>query len=423
MSSYEHTRCKLHHQVGIALFFPLLLTVTIVIFLSATPSRAVGHAQAVQARVVHGVLPGGQSAQIWLGLIPEFADAQIKVIAEWDRPFPAANGLNFFIFDEQQLRRLDDGRASFSAIALAAGSPRFELTTPDYAIGAGFNATGWAAYALVLVNESAADATFTLRVTNAFVTDTAMQVTALDEAVLPMPLPTITTTLQPPTALLTTPGFITTTTLFTVWPPSSISPVTGTVTGTVTVSVPITTGLTTTALTTTALTTTLVTTPVNVVATATPVDAPISPRSLPIAPQARTGLGSNKRFMSVSGVLATIGTQQILRLQPTKAQGQILLGLVADEQGGALPTTTDALNFWVFDEAGFSQYLTGTSPTTVAVSIGKPVFRSPTNERAAGFRSTTLQPYTVVIYSEVTLPVTYTFRVAGAQIIENFYVP
>lgn len=379
-----------------ALVFPCFLVVTLLTLVGITSHAVVG-AEPVQARVVHGILRGGQSAQIWLGLTPEFADAQIKVIAEWDRPFPAANGLNFFIFDEQQLRRLDDGRTSFSALALAAGSPRFELTTPDYAIGAGFNATGWASYALVLVNESAADAAFTLRVTNAFVIDTAAQVTALDEAALPSPLPILTSTVPPPTAFLTTPGFITTTTVFTVG--SALPP---------TVPAPITAVATTT---------------VTAIATATPVYTSTASPPVTLAPLARTGLGQNKRLISVSGALATLTTQQILRLQPTKAQGQILLRLAADEQGSASPQTTDTLNFWVFDEAGFSQYLTGATPTTVAMSAGKPVFRSPTNERAAGFRTTTIQPYTVVIYSATTLPVTYTFRVEGAQILENFYLP
>ena len=392
MGSYELPLRKCF----MALVFPCLL-VFILLTLVGVTSHAVMGAQPVQARVVHGVLRGGQLAQIWLGLTPEFADAQIKVIAEWDRPFPAANGLNFFIFDEQQLRRLDDGRTSFSALALAAGSPRFELTTPDYAIGAGFNATGWASYALVLVNESAADATFTLRVTNAFVIDTAAQVTALDEAVVPSPLPAITSTVPPPTAFLTTPGFITTTTFFTLGsplPPTAPMPITAVVTITV-----------------------------DAVATATPAYTSTAAPPATLAPVARTGLSQNKRLISVSGALATLTTQQILRLQPTKAQGQILLRLVADEQGRATLQTTDALNFWVFDEAGFSQYLTGATPTTVAMSAGKPVFRSPTNERAAGFRSTTMQPYTVVIYSTTTLPVTYTFRVEGAQILENFYLP
>lgn len=392
MGSYELP----FRKCFMALVFPCLLVVILFTLVGVTSHAVVG-AQPLQARGVQGVLRGGQSAQIWLGLIPEFADAQIKVIAEWDRLFPAANGLNFFIFDEQQLRRLDDGRTSFSALALAAGSPRFELATPDYAIGAGFNATGWASYALVLVNESAADATFTLRVTNAFVIDTAAQVTTLAEAAPPGLLPTITSTVPPPTAFLTTPGFITTTTFFTLGSPlPTTAPAPVTVMATMTV---------------------------DAIATATPVYTSTASPPATLTPLARTGLGQNKRLLSVSGALATLTTQQILRLQPTKAQGPILLRLVADQQEGATPQTTDALNFWVFDEAGFSQYLTGAPPNTVAMSAGKPVFRSPTNERAAGFRSTTMQPYTVVIYSATTLPVTYTFRVEGAQILENFYLP
>ena len=53
---------------------------------------------------------------------------RITILAEWDRLFPANNGLNFFIFDEQQLRRLGEGNSSFSALALAAGSANFATT-------------------------------------------------------------------------------------------------------------------------------------------------------------------------------------------------------------------------------------------------------------------------------------------------------
>lgn len=394
MSSYERTR----RTFWIALLFSLLLAFCLLTFVRTPSNHATIYAQSIQARTVQGVLRGGQAAQIWLGLLPEFADAQIKVIAEWDRALPAANGLNFFIFDEQQLRRLDDGRTSFSAIALAAGSPRFELTTPDNAIGAGFNATGWASYALVLVNESAADASFTLRVTNAFLVDTAAQVTPLEGLAAPPPPPTLANTIQP-TALLTTPGFITTTTFFTLWTPP----------------VPTASALTTTLITTVAL-------PV-ATATATPLPVMTTTQPVTVAPQARSGLGQNKRVTSVIGALAAPSTQQVLRLKPTKAKGQLLLRLVADDQTSITPGIVDSLNFWVFDETGFSQYLAGAVPSSMALSAGKPVFRSETNERVAGFRAASVEPYTVVIYSAATQPVSYTFSVEGAQVVENFYIP
>lgn len=392
MSAHERTR----HTLWITLSFPLLLTFGLLTFIKPPASQAAMSAQPVHARTVQGLLRGGQSAQIWLGLTPEFADAQIKVIVEWDRAFPAANGLNFFIFDEQQLRRLDDGRTSFSAIALAAGSPRFELTTPDNTIGAGFNATGWASYALVLINESPADAAFTLRVTNAFLVDTAAQVIALEEAVPPAPLPPITSTVAPPTAFLTTPGFITTTTFFTRWAPPPV--------------------------TTTAIVTPVVpTVPVPAI-TVTPLVITVT--QIPtVVPQARSGLGQNKRVSRVEGALNAPSTQQVIRVKPTKAKGQLLLRLVPALQAAATTDMVETFNFWVFDETGFSQYLTGAPPNSVAMSAGKPVFRSATNERVAGFRAGRVEPYTVVIYSTTTLPVSYTFSVEGAQVVEAFYLP
>lgn len=390
---------RTRHAFWIALIFSLLLASGLLIFGGTPASHAAANPPPVQARTVQGVLRGNQSAQIWLELTPEFADAQIKVIAEWDRDFPAANGLNFFIFDEQQLRRLDNGRAAFSAIALAAGNPRFELTTPDNAIGAGFNATGWASYALVLSNESPVDATFTLRVTNAFLIDTAAQVTPLDSAPFAPPLSTITSTVAP-SALLTTSDFITALTfLTTTWAPPTV--------------------------TATAVATPLVTPVATATITATGAPLPVmaAPPPLTVAPQARSGVSQNKRLTRVNGALAEPSTQQVLRLKPTKANGQILLRLVADRQPTATSERSDVLNFWVFDETGFRQYLTGIAPSRVAISAGKPIFRSATNQRVAGFRATSVEPYIVVIYSVATLPVSYTFSVEGVQVLENFYMP
>jgi hypothetical protein len=335
----------------------------------------------MRARTVQGFLPGGAYAQIWLGLEPEFADAQMTVLAEWDRLFPAANGLNFFIFDEQQLRRLGEENNSFSALALAAGSANFALSTPENVLGAGFRATGWAAYTLVVLNESPQAANFTLRITNGFVIDTANQVTVLDPPLQPAPTP------SSPVAPVMTPTPLAT-------PAPTTSP-TAVITGAVPLS-----------------------------ATITPLVTPTQSPQPPLQPQARTSLGRNKRELTIKGTLTTPTEQQLFRLKPNERNGQLLLRLAVDDEGTApLPGTTE-LNFWIFDETGFRQYLIGAEPGTLALTTGKAVFRSASNERVAGLRAVDTAPYTVVIYSkQTTLPIRYTLRIEGAQILENYYLP
>ncbi len=373
----RHTRAA--SQLIVLFVLPLFLLLTLLI-LNQKSSSAAPAAQ-VRARAVQGFLPGGAYSQIWLGLEPEFADAQITILAEWDRLFPADNGLNFFIFDEQQLRRLGEGNSSFSALALAAGSANFALSTPDNVLGAGFRATGWAAYAIVVVNESAQPASFTLRVANGFVTDTANQVTVLDPPQQPTPSPVSTV------ALVMTPTPLAT--------PTPIPSPTGITTGTIAPS-----------------------------ATNSPLATPAKSPLPPLQPEARTGLGRNKRELIIKGTLTTPTQQQLLRLKPNQAKGQLLFRLAVDGVETMPSVGATALNFWVFDEDGFSQYLTGVGPASLALTTGKAVFRSSSNERVAGLRAVDTAPYTVVIYSnQATLPISYTLRIEGGQILENYYLP
>lgn len=363
-------------QLIVLFILPLFLLSTLLI-LNPKSSHAAPAAQ-VRASTVQGFLPGGAYAQIWLELEPEFADAQVTVLIEWDRLFPADNGLNFFIFDEQQLRRLGEGNSTFSALALAAGSANFTLSTPDNVLGAGFRATGWAAYALVIVNESVQDAAFTLRVTNGFVTDTTNQVAVLDPPLPPAPPPTNTAISTATIAMTPTPAVTATPAL------SQTAMITGAV---------------------------LLVTPTK---SSQPTRQPV----------ARTSLGRNKREVRIKGMLTTPTQQQLVRLKPNKTTSQLLLRLAPDEEATAAADGASGLNFWIFDEESLTQYLIGGEPSELALSTGKALFRSVSQERVAGLQTVDTMPYTVVIYSRnATLPISYTLRVEGAELLENVYLP
>ena len=68
-------------------------------------------AQTIGAKEVSGVLTGGQFAKIWLGLTPTNRGDNVTLITEWDQNFPDANGLGFFVLDQDGLTSVRNGSA------------------------------------------------------------------------------------------------------------------------------------------------------------------------------------------------------------------------------------------------------------------------------------------------------------------------
>lgn len=326
--------------------------------------------QQLRAREVRGTLTGGQFAKIWLGLEPEAPGAQVTVIAEWDRNQPADQGLNFYILDDQGVRRIGD--ETLSTIALGAGSADFVQNGPANVLGASFNANGLGPYTLVVINDSNQDASFTLRATNGFITDGSGQVT--DPS-------------APTTAVTTT-----TTTTATTAAPATTTAVTTTSATTTTAATP----AATTATTTTAVT-----------ATATP------------APAATTAVvtGGPVRTTSLSGSLPEQNDQHFLGLEPEGRDTQITLRLTIEPQDSS--ELARRLNFWVLDSTGFSQFLGGTDASDVAIAAGNRVFRGLENERVASFRATGTGNYTVIVYNNATVPGSYELSIEGGLLIDD----
>ena len=87
-----------------------LLFVTAFVSFRSIPATAAPMSQQIRAKEVTGTIPGGQFAQVWLAVEPETSGAQVTLIAEWDRNNPADQGLNFFILDDQGVRRVGEDR-------------------------------------------------------------------------------------------------------------------------------------------------------------------------------------------------------------------------------------------------------------------------------------------------------------------------
>lgn len=351
------------HKLFTAIAVALSLAVAFTTLVSATGAAApVG--QTTRAKEVRGTLPGGKFAQIWLGLEPEVSGAQVTVIAEWDRSNPAASGLNFFILDDQGVRRV--GEDPLSTIALGAGNPDFDVNAPDNQLGASFNAIGLARYTIVVSNESSQDASFTLRATNGFILDDSNQVVNPNA-----PITTTTTT-------TTTGGTTTTTTVATATPAP-----------------------------TTVVTTTAATTSTTTAATATP------------APAATTTAGAANKVTAtaLSGDLPNQDDQHFLGLQPSGSDVQVTLRLTFDPQDNS--ELARRLNFWVLNEGGLQQLVNGAEPSDIAIAAGNRVFRGQNNERVASFRASGTGAFTVIVYNNATVPGSYNLTVEGGTLIDD----
>jgi hypothetical protein len=137
-------------------------------------------AQTLQAEEVAGVLTGGEFAKIWLKLTPNNRGDNVSITTEWDRNFPESNGLGFFVLDQNGLSSVLNESQTLAQANLSAGS-RPAPNAPDNQLGALVQATG-GEYTIVLFNDSATDAGFTLRVTNGTVHDDANQVRDVNAA-------------------------------------------------------------------------------------------------------------------------------------------------------------------------------------------------------------------------------------------------
>lgn len=354
------------HKLFTAITVALSLVVAFTTLVGATSSAA-PVSQATRAKEVRGTIPGGKFAQIWLGLEPETSGAQVTVIAEWDRNNPAGSGLNFFILDDQGVRRV--GEDTLSTIALGAGNPNFDVNAPDNQVGASFNAIGLAKYTIVVSNESNQDASFTLRATNAFITDESNQVVNPNAPVTT----TTTTTTTAPVAATPTPA-------------AAVS------------------------------TTTTTTTTVAAAPTAAPTAAATTATTGTTPTRAVASLGV-VRDLSLSGELPKQNDQHFLGLQPDGNDVQVTLRLTFDPQDNS--ELARRLNFWVLNQEGLQQVLNGAEASDIAIAAGNRVFRGQNNERVASFRASGTGAYTVIVYNNATVPGSYHLTVEGGMLIDD----
>jgi len=369
------------HKLIITLVITTLAVTSFVV--SSANKFAAPATEQLRAREVTGTLPGGQFAQIWLALEPETSGAQVSLVAEWDRNDPANQGLNFFILDDQGVRRV--GEDSLSTIAIGAGSANFVLNGPDTVIGASFNAIGLATYTVVVSNESSQDANFTLRATNAFILDDSGQVTD----------PNATPTADAEEDATEETGDDAAATDDATTDDATADDATA----------DDATTDTTTAVTTTVATTTTSTVDESV---------EIAPTATPASTSAVAGTA---RANLLSGSLPGQSKQHFLGLEPEGRDAQVTLRLTIEPSDSS--ELARRLNFWVLDSNGFTQFLGGTDPSDIAIAAGNRVFRGLENERVASFRVVGSGTYTVIVYNNATIDGSYELTIDGGVLVDE----
>lgn len=107
-----------------------------------------------------------------------------------------------------------------------------------------------------------------------------------------------------------------------------------------------------------------------------------------------------------------------LGLETNVRDGLLTLTLAYDPQNN--PNLKGFVSFFVLDEDGLRRFLAGAAPESMAIAGGTPLqFDRIGNKMGATFRASGRGQYTVIVYNNSLLPVTYTLSVEGGVLIDN----
>jgi len=365
-------------QVSTALIAAMMLLSTLTAMAPPAVMAAPAAADVLTSDAVGGLLPGGQFSKTWLKITPN-GNGDVVILTEWDHTAPEGQGLGFYILDKNGLASVLNGSKRPAQANLTAGS-RPSANAPDNQLGAVVHPEV-GEMTIVLYNDSPSDANFTLKTTNATISDDSNQVHDLKAA---------------PTA-------------------ASGSAVTGTVESKTETPVPAAT-TTTTATATSVATTTATTAPA---ATSTPEPAASATTSSTLPSNVKVA-GNVVTSPVMEGSLPTQNTQHYFALVPDEKNGAVSLTLSYDPQDST--ELARRLNFWVLDPDGFKRYTDASvnvvlSEIAIAAGSGAPGL-SP-NQRQAKFTASGFGPYTVIVYNNSTVPATYKLVAGGATMTDD----
>ncbi len=120
----------------------------------------------------------------------------------------------------------------------------------------------------------------------------------------------------------------------------------------------------------------------------------------------------------IRGELPNQYNAHYLGLESTVRDGMVALTLNYDPQNN--PNLKGFVNFFVLDEDGLRRFLAGEDPESLAIAGGSPMqFDRIGNKMSVAFRVSGRGHYTVVVYNNSMLPVSYTLVAEGGILIDN----
>jgi hypothetical protein len=107
-----------------------------------------------------------------------------------------------------------------------------------------------------------------------------------------------------------------------------------------------------------------------------------------------------------------------LGLEPTVRDGLMTITLAYEPQNN--PNLQGFVNFLVLTEDGLRRYLAGEDADNLDIASGSPLQFDPVgNKMAAAFQDSGRGSYTVIVYNNSDLPVTYALSVEGGVLVDN----
>ncbi len=348
-------------------------------------------AQELRAQEVKGTIPGGQSAEIWLGLETVTSGENITVMSTWDRIDPTSNGVGFYILTDENTTDVLNGTDPRLA-NLATGSA-LAPDSPENEVGAIVRATS-DFFTLIVYNNSTSDANFTLTAENAFITDGSGQVEDAamsdDETMDEDMADADAEDAESDTAT----------------PADEAEPAADD------------TAADDTATADTATEDTANEETAADDATAEDIDATEAAETDEVDAADSTSVVVTPGVIEaqeLEGELPTQGDKHFLGLEPSDRDGTMNLVMTFDPRDSSELSTR--IGFWVLDQNAFNRYLNPSENVVlseVAVAAGsgnQPDLAD--NERSATLTASGFGPYTVVPYNDSNVPAEYTLRVDG----------
>jgi hypothetical protein len=124
------------------------------------------------------------------------------------------------------------------------------------------------------------------------------------------------------------------------------------------------------------------------------------------------------RGQSLQGSLPLKFNAHYLGLEPALRDGVISLTLAYEPQNN--PNLRGFVSFLVLTEDGLRRYLAGEDARSLQIATGTPLQFDPIgNKVAAAFRDSGRGSYTVIVYNNSDLPVTYALNVEGGVLIDE----